>query len=164
VAGNRLHSAQAGLNSAQAHLAALSSVKNTDAPGEAMHGDYSSPTAHYAALMQLKSGRSNMDDLLAQRLAQLQREQKEIELLQRARMLEDFSAAQFATGYPSIHRANPLQMSVAGAILEAKHLEELATASLNRARVLAFAGAMESQTALDAHSGQLQSQEKDGVN
>ena len=140
-----------------ARLAAITSVMKTSEPDGGAN-----LSAHYAALMglgdirglntgfnQSAAPRSNMSDLLNQRLVQLQREQNEIELLRRATMLNDLSSrsghSQLVAGFSSPPWTSqavsdtPMPMSVAEALQEAKHFEELATASRNRARMLALA-------------------------
>ena len=133
----------------RARLAAITAaVKNSEPEG----GANLSATSHYASLMNLgdigglntglnqyPASRSNMSDLLHERLVQLQREQHEIELLRRAAMFNDLSSrsghSQLVAGFSD----DPMPMSVAEALREAKHFEELATASRNRARILALA-------------------------
>jgi hypothetical protein len=98
----------------------------------------------------------SMDEFLSLRLAQLQREQVEIELIRRARIsashnsgadpsqflpcLESFSG-QLAGGLSYIAQTNQ-RLSVSEAIREANQLEEMAIASRNRARFLALTRAM----------------------
>ena len=158
--------------------------------------DRANLAARYTSLMQLPtsvgnvyglplysvSAQSNTDEMLLRRLAQLHREQTEIDLCRRAYLLENLSASSnsalnpfqykpslgalsyatslglprestsgFSPSFPSASNAaygnnNPLHMSVAGAMREAKHFEELASASRNRARILALGSAIEPQT------------------
>jgi hypothetical protein len=139
-----------------ARLAAITAAMKTSEPDGGAN-----LSAHYAALMglgdirglntgltQSSAPRSHMNDLLNQRLVHLQREQNEIELLRRATMLNDFSSrsgqSQLVAGFsspPWTSQAvsdSTMPMSVAEALQEAKHFEELATASRNRARMLAL--------------------------
>lgn len=99
----------------------------------------------------------SMDEFLSLRLAQLQREQVEIELIRRARLLDAISAShnsgadpsQFLPGLESFSGqlagglSYPNQrQSVSEAIREANQLEEMAIASRNRARFLALTRAI----------------------
>jgi hypothetical protein len=146
---------------ARARLAAMTGLGASQISGEAHFSSHPSSSANsHAALMHLNAGirneypsaltqyaaasQPNMDDFLTRRLAELQREQNEIEMLRRARMMADLSASHFnlfGGSLPSVPRTSQA-MSVAEAIREANHLEEMATASRNRARILALADAI----------------------
>lgn len=94
-----------------------------------------------SGLSQYAAAQPSADDILAQRLARLQREQAEIQMLRRAHnMYESLSAGNALTSGMFSGNSRP-STSVAEAIGEAKHFEELAAISRNRARILALAGA-----------------------
>lgn len=96
-----------------------------------------------SGLSQFAAAQPSADDILAQRLVRLQREQAEIQMLRRAHdMYGNLSAGNALTsgGLFSNSNARP-STSVTEAFREAKHFEELATIARNRARILALAGA-----------------------
>ena len=127
-------------------------------------------SSKYTAALMRMSGMNNnrllpqcytqpkVDDFFSQRIAQLHREEKEIKML-RAQMMgtlppQFFQTTSSSESYgnssslvagivPSVSTRASESTSVAQAIREANLYEELAKASLNKARILALSGAMD---------------------
>lgn len=147
---------------ARARLAAINGLTS----GESHFVGHPSATDQYTALMQLHGNPSllsqyaavsqpSTDDFLTRRLAELQREQNEIEMLRRARMIEELSASHshlFGGALRSVPRTSQA-MTVAEALREANQLEEMAAASRNRARILALTDAIESRSGYEGQTG-----------